>query len=130
MPKGTDKKRLYMLILNSKAVVCDNSGALFARCIKVLKGSSASIGDTILVVVDKTTPNSNIASGSIQRAVVCRTKKEKQREDGSLVRFDHNSVALVNKQNMPVGTRVFGACCNELRSKGHIKLATLASALV
>lgn len=119
-----------MLLLNSSAVVCDNSGALSARCIKVLKGPTASIGDTILVVIDKTIPNSNIASGSIQRAVVCRTKKEKQRADGSMVRFDQNSVALVNKQGMPLGTRIFGACCQELRERGHIKLATLAAMLV
>ncbi len=119
-----------MLLLNSSAVVCDNSGALSARCIKVLKGPTAGIGDTILVVIDKTIPNSNIVSGSIQRAVVCRTKKEKQREDGSMVRFDQNSVALVNKQGMPLGTRIFGACCQELRERGHIKLATLAVMLV
>lgn len=119
-----------MLILNSKAVVCDNSGALSVRCIKVLKGSAGSIGDTILVVVDKAIANSNIPSGSIQRAVICRTKKKKQRLDGSLVRFDQNSVALVNPQGMPLGSRVFGACCQELRERGHIKLATLASMLV
>ena len=89
-----------MLLLNSKAVVCDNSGALSARCIKVLKGPTAGIGDTILVVIDKTIPNSNMASGSIQRAVVCRTKKEKQREDGSMVRFDQNSVATGKTNTM------------------------------
>ena len=119
-----------MLLLNSTAVVCDNSGALSARCIKVLKGPTASIGDTILVVVDKTIPNSNIASGSIQRAVVCRTKKEKQRADGSMVRFDQNSVALVNKQGMPLGTRIFGPVSKELRKKKHMKVVSIAQGII
>ena len=109
--------------------VADNSGAKKVMCIKVLGGSRrryAKIGDIIVVAVKDALPNSKIKKGSIQKAVVVRTAKEIQREDGSLIRFDDNSAVLINAQKEPIGTRIFGPVARELRNRRFMKIVSLA----
>src|SRR3990172_627317 len=98
--------------------VADNSGAKKVMCIRVIGGSTrryATVGDIIIVSVKEAVPDSNIKKGSVARAVVVRTKKEVRRTDGTYIRFDQNAAVLVNKDNEPVGTRIFGSVARELR---------------
>ncbi len=107
----------------------DNSGAKKLFCIKVLGGSKrryASVGDIIVVSVREAIPNSKVKEGDVHRAVVVRTKKEVGRKDGSYLRFDDNSAVLINNQNEPVGTRIFGPVARELRGKNFMKIISLA----
>ena len=100
--------------------VADNSGAKKVYCIKVLGGSKrkyASIGDVIVVSVKEALPNSKVKKGDVAKAVIVRTAKEIARPDGTYIRFDSNSAVLVNKENEPVGTRIFGPVARELRAK-------------
>ncbi|MDI7266958.1 MAG: 50S ribosomal protein L14 [Myxococcota bacterium] len=109
--------------------VADNSGAKRVKCIKVLGGTRrryASLGDTIVVSVREALPNSKVKKGSVTRAVVVRTAKEVRRRDGSYVRFDVNSAVLITGKNEPVGTRIFGPVARELRTKGFLKIISLA----
>lgn len=109
--------------------VADNSGAKKAMCIKVIGGSKrryARLGDIIIVTVKEAVPNSNVKKGSVMRGVVVRTKKELRRQDGSYVRFDQNAVVLVNNDNEPIGTRIFGPVGRELRWKEYMKIVSLA----
>ncbi|MGA1192261.1 MAG: 50S ribosomal protein L14 [Bdellovibrionota bacterium] len=109
--------------------VADNSGARKVSCIKVLGGSKrryATIGDVIVVAVKDAMANSKIAKGSIQKAVIVRTTRETQREDGSTIRFDDNSAVLINAQKDPIGTRIFGPVARELRAKRFMKIVSLA----
>ena len=109
--------------------VADNSGAKKAMCIRVIGGSKrryARLGDIIVVTVKEAVPNSNIKKGSVMRGVVVRTKKELRRQDGSYVRFDQNAVVLINKDNEPIGTRIFGPVGRELRWKEFMKIVSLA----
>ena len=109
--------------------VADNSGAKKVYCIKVLGGSRrryASIGDVIIVSVRECIPNSKVKKGEVARAVIVRTSKELARSDGSLIRFDGNSAVLINKENEPIGTRIFGPVARELRSKRFMKIISLA----
>jgi large subunit ribosomal protein L14 len=109
--------------------VADNSGAKKAMCIKVIGGSKrryARLGDVIIVTVKEAVPQSNIKKGTVMRAVVVRTKKELRRQDGSYIRFDQNAVVLVNKDNEPIGTRIFGPVGRELRWKEYMKIVSLA----
>jgi len=109
--------------------IADNSGARKAVCVKVLGGSRrryASIGDVIVVAVREALPNSKIAKGSIQKAVIVRTAKEISREDGSLIRFDENSAVLINNNREPIGTRIFGPVARELRAHKFMKIVSLA----
>lgn len=109
--------------------VADNSGARRVVCIKVLGGTKrrfASVGDIIVVAVKEAMPKSKIAKGSIQKAVIVRTAKEVQRDDGSLIQFDTNSVVLVNADKEPIGTRIFGPVARELRAKRFMKIVSLA----
>src|SRR5213593_725936 len=97
--------------------VADNSGARKVMCIKVLGGSKrryASIGDVIVVSVREAIPNAKVKKGDVAKAVIVRTKKEIARADGSYIRFDGNSAVLINKDNEPVGTRIFGPVAREL----------------
>lgn len=110
-------------------VVADNSGAKKVRCIKVLGGSKrryASVGDTIVVAVKAAIPNGGVKKGEVSRAVVVRTKKEVRRDDGSYIRFDENAAVLLNNQNEPRGTRIFGPVARELRDKKFMKIISLA----
>ncbi len=113
--------------------VADNSGAKKVSCIKVLGGTRrkyASLGDVIVVSVKEALPNSKVKKGDVVRAVVVRTRKEVRREDGSYIKFDDNAVVLLNPQNDPLGTRVFGPVARELRTKGFMKIISLAPEVV
>jgi len=109
--------------------VADNSGAKKLYCIKVLGGTNrkyARVGDVIVVSVRESMPNSKVRKGDVLKAVVVRTAKEIRREDGSYIRFDDNSAELINQQNEPIGTRIFGPVARELRSKRFMKIISLA----
>ena len=109
--------------------VADNSGANKVYCIKVLGGSKrkyASIGDIIVVSVKEAIPNAKVKKGDVAKAVIVRTKKEVLRADGSYIRFDSNSAVLINKDNEPIGTRIFGPVARELRAKRFMKIISLA----
>ena len=109
--------------------VADNSGAQQVMCIKVLGGSKrkyASIGDVIIVSIKKALPNTKVKKGDVARAVIVRTRRELNRQDGSYIKFDGNSAVLVNKEDEPVGTRIFGPVARELRAKKFMKIISLA----
>ena len=118
-----------MIQMESTLDVADNSGAKKVFCIKVLGGSKrkyASIGDIIVVSVKEAIPNAKVKKGDVAKAVIVRTKKEIARPDGSYIRFDNNSAVLVNKDNEPIGTRIFGPVARELRAKKFMKIISLA----
>jgi large subunit ribosomal protein L14 len=118
-----------MIQAMSKLKVADNSGAKLLLCIKVLGGSRrryASVGDIVIVSVKEAMPNSKVNKGSVMRAVVVRTVKEIHRPDGSHIKFDDNSAVLINQQNEPIGTRIFGPVARELRAKRFMKIISLA----
>ncbi|PSM32435.1 50S ribosomal protein L14 [Haliangium sp. UPWRP_2] len=109
--------------------VADNSGAKKVFCIKVLGGSKrkyASLGDVIVVSVKEAIPNAKVKKGDVAKAVIVRTAKEVARPDGSYIRFDTNSAVLINKENEPLGTRIFGPVARELRAKKFMKIISLA----
>jgi large subunit ribosomal protein L14 len=109
--------------------VADNSGAKEVSCIRVLGGTRrryARVGDIIIVAVKSAIPNSKVKKGDVARAVVVRTRKEIQRLDGSLIRFDDNAAVLINQAREPVGTRIFGPVARELRGKRFMKIISLA----
>jgi large subunit ribosomal protein L14 len=109
--------------------VADNSGAKKVQCIKVLGGSKrkyASIGDVIVVSVKEAIPNSKVKKGNVHRAVVVRTAKEIARTDGSFIRFDGNAAVLIDNQNAPIGTRIFGPVARELRARNFMRIISLA----
>jgi len=110
-------------------IVADNSGAKKIKCIRVLGGSGrkyASVGDLIVVSVKTAIPNGTVKKGEVSRAVIVRTKKEVKRKDGSYIRFDENAAVLLNNQNEPRGTRIFGPVARELREKQFMKIVSLA----
>jgi large subunit ribosomal protein L14 len=109
--------------------VADNSGAKRVMCIRVLGGTRrkyASIGDIIIVSIKEAIPNAKVKKGDVARAVIVRTRKEVSRTDGSYIRFDVNSAVLVDKDNEPIGTRIFGPVARELRAKRFMKIVSLA----
>ena len=113
--------------------VADNSGAKKLRCFKVLGGSKrryATIGDVIVCSVREAVPDATVKKGTVVKAVVVRTTKEVAREDGSYIKFDGNAAVIINAQNEPVGTRIFGAVARELREKGYMKIISLADEVV
>jgi large subunit ribosomal protein L14 len=118
-----------MIQAESHLEVADNSGARRVQCIKVLGGSRrkyATIGDTIVVSIKEAIPRGRVKKGDVHLAVIVRTAKGIRRPDGSLIRFDRNAAVLINKQNEPVGTRIFGPVTRELRGKNHMKIISLA----
>ena len=118
-----------MIQMTSTLDVADNSGAKKLMCIKVLGGSKrkyASIGDIIVVSVQEAIPNAKVKKGEVAKAVIVRTTKEISRPDGSYIRFDTNSAVLINKDNEPIGTRIFGPVARELRAKKFMKIISLA----
>lgn len=118
-----------MIPMKAVLDVADNSGAKRVICIKVLGGSRrryASVGDVIVVAVKEAIPTSKLKKGSIQKAVIVRTRRNLAREDGSFIRFDDNSAVLINDQKEPVGTRIFGPVARELRAAKFMKIVSLA----
>ncbi len=113
----------------TKLIVADNSGARRLRCFRILGGTRrryASIGDVVVCSVRDATPDSQVKKGTVVKAVIVRTAKEVGREDGSYIRFDENAAVLINAQNEPIGTRIFGAVGRELRGKNFMKIVSLA----
>jgi large subunit ribosomal protein L14 len=118
-----------MIQTQSVLDVADNSGARRVMCIKVLGGSKrryASVGDIIVCCVKESAANSKVKKGEVVRCVVVRTAKELSRPDGSYIRFDNNGAVLINQDNEPVGTRIFGPVARELRGKKFMKIVSLA----
>jgi large subunit ribosomal protein L14 len=118
-----------MVQQESRLTVADNSGAKEVLCIRVLGGTRkryASLGDKIVVSIKSAIPNSNTKKGSVSKAVVVRTRKEVARRDGSYIRFSDNAVVLLNNQDEPRGTRIFGPVARELREKQFMKIVSLA----
>jgi len=118
-----------MIQMQTMLEVADNSGARRVQCIKVLGGSKrryAGIGDIIKITIKEAIPNSRVKKGEVFNAVVVRTRKGVRRTDGSLIRFDRNAAVLLNPQNQPVGTRIFGPVTRELRTERFMKIISLA----
>ena len=122
-----------MIQPETQLISADNSGAKKLNVIR-LKGGSyrryASIGDVVTVSVRAAIPNSKVEKGKIFQAVIVRTKKEIRRVDGSYIRFDDNAAVLINKDNQPVGTRIFGPVARELRTKGFMRIVSLAPEVI
>ena len=122
-----------MIQTETQLVSADNSGAKQLNVIN-LKGGSfrryARIGDIVTVSIRAAIPNSKVEKGKIFQAVIVRTKKELRRPDGSYIRFDENAAVLINKENQPVGTRIFGPVARELRNKGFMKIVSLAPEVI
>ena len=118
-----------MIQQETRLKVADNSGARELLCIRVLGGSLrkyASVGDVIVGTVKVAQPNAQVKKGDVVRAVVVRTTKEFTRRDGSNIRFDENAAVLINPQNNPRGTRIFGPVARELRERNFMKIVSLA----
>lgn len=118
-----------MIQKESRLDVADNSGAKEVMCISVLGGSKrryASVGDIIKVSIKEAVPKGKVKKGDVHSAVVVRTAKEIRRADGSSIRFDTNAAVLINKDNEPIGTRIFGPVPRELRAKNFMKIISLA----
>lgn len=125
MMKGFVKMIQEQTILN----VADNSGARSAMCIKVLGGSRrryACIGDIIKITIKEAIPRGKVKKGEVLKAVVVRTKKGVRRSDGSVIRFDNNACVVLNNNEQPVGTRIFGPVTRELRTEKFMKIISLA----
>ena len=113
--------------------VADNSGAKRVLCIRVLGGTRrryAALGDVIVVSVKEALPNARVKKGEVAKAVIVRTRREYGRADGSYIKFDTNSAVLINDQNEPIGTRIFGPVARELRAKRFMKIISLAPEVV
>ena len=118
-----------MIQMQTNLDVADNSGARRVQCIKVLGGSKrkyASVGDVIVVSVKEAIPRGRVKKGDVRRAVVVRTAKEVRRDDGTAIRFDRNAAVIINNNNEPIGTRIFGPVVRELRAKHFMKIISLA----
>ena len=118
-----------MIQEETNLVVADNSGAKKVRCIRVLGGTDrryAGVGDLIIVSVKTAIPGGTVKKGEVSKAVIVRTKKETRRKDGSYIRFDENAAVLINAENEPRGTRIFGPVARELREKQFMKIISLA----
>ena len=118
-----------MIQMTSVLDVADNSGARKLFCIKVLGGSRrryASIGDIVVCSVREALPNGRVKKGDVVKAVVVRSRYPTSRQDGSYIRFDENAGVLVNKDNDPIGSRIFGPVARELRAKDFMKIVSLA----
>jgi large subunit ribosomal protein L14 len=113
--------------------VADNTGARTVMCIRILGNSRrryAGVGDIIVGAVKKAAPGSEVKQGSVVKGVVVRTKAPIRREDGSYVRFDRNAMVLLDNENNPKGTRIFGAVARELRLRNFMKIVSLAAEVV
>ncbi|MCX4084267.1 50S ribosomal protein L14 [Rickettsia hoogstraalii] len=118
-----------MIQMQSILEVADNSGAKKVMCIKVLGGSHhmvAKLGDVIVVSVKEAIPGGKVKKGDVYKGVIVRTKTGVVRPDGSKIKFDKNALVLLNKQDEPIGTRVFGPVTRELRAKKYVRIMSLA----
>jgi large subunit ribosomal protein L14 len=122
-----------MIQMQTRLVVADNTGAKELMCFKVLGGSRkrfARIGDIIVCSVKSTIAGSEVKKGSVVRAVIVRCKQPTRRADGSYVRFDSNAAVIIDNEQNPRGTRIFGAVARELRDRNFMKIVSLASEVV
>ncbi|TWT36773.1 50S ribosomal protein L14 [Posidoniimonas corsicana] len=122
-----------MIQMQSRLNVADNTGAKEVMCIKVLGGSRrrfANVGDVIVCSVKSVIPGSDLKKKSVVRAVIVRVKSPTRRPDGSYVRFDSNAVVIIDKDNNPRGTRIFGAVARELRDRKFMKIVSLANEVI
>jgi large subunit ribosomal protein L14 len=122
-----------MIQMESRLAVADNTGAKEVMCMKVLGGSRrrfAHLGDVIVCSVKSVIPGSDVKKKAVVRGVIVRTKAPTRRDDGSYVRFDNNAVVLIDKDNNPRGTRIFGAVARELRDRRFMKIVSLANEVV
>ncbi len=122
-----------MIQAYSRLKVADNTGAKEIMCIQVLGGSGrryAAVGDVIVGTVKSAIPGGVVKKGEVVRAVVVRTKKEYRRKDGSYIRFDDNAAVIINEQNNPRGTRIFGPVARELREKKYMKIVSLSPEVI
>ena len=122
-----------MIQMQSNLFVADNSGARQIQCIKVLGGTKrrfASIGDIIVVSIKDAIPRGKVKKGEVLKAVVVRTKKDFSRADGTSIRFDRNAAVLLDKQEDPIATRIFGPVTRELRNNKFMKIISLAPEVI
>jgi large subunit ribosomal protein L14 len=126
-----------MIQMQTRLDVADNTGAKEVMCFKVLGGSAsrykrrvAGVGDVIIASVKKASPGGEVKAGDVVRCVVVRTRNHTRRADGSYVKFDRNAVVIINNENEPRGTRIFGAIARELRERQFMKIISLASEVV
>ena len=122
-----------MIQMQTLLDVADNTGAKRAQCIKVLGGTHrryATLGDVVVATVKKALPGSEVKAGTIVKGVVVRVRKNTRREDGSYVRFDRNALVIIDQDNNPKGTRIFGAVARELRERNFMKIVSLAQEVV
>jgi large subunit ribosomal protein L14 len=122
-----------MIQQESRLKVADNSGAREVLCIRVLGGSHrryAGVGDVIVGTVKDALPGANVKKGEVVKAVVVRTAKERRREDGTYIRFDDNACVLINQNQEPRGTRIFGPVARELREKRFMRIVSLAPEVI
>lgn len=122
-----------MIQHETRLVVADNSGAKEVLCMKILGGTRkryAMVGDIIIAVVKKASPNMGVKRSEVVRAVIVRTVKEIKRSDGSQIRFDDNAAVIINQQGNPRGTRIFGPVARELRDKNFMKIVSLAPEVI
>ena len=109
--------------------VADNTGAREILTIRVIGGSKrryASVGDVIVATVKQATPNGTVKKGEVVKAVIVRTRKEFGRDDGTYIAFDENAAVIIDAQNNPRGTRIFGPVARELRDGGSMRIVSLA----
>jgi large subunit ribosomal protein L14 len=122
-----------MIQMQTRLAVADNTGAKELMCIKVLGGSRrrwARIGDIVVCSVKSVIPGSDFKKGSVVKAVIVRAKQPTRRTDGSYVRFDNNAAVIIDNEQNPRGTRIFGAVARELRERNFMKIVSLAAEVV
>ena len=122
-----------MIQVQTELLVADNTGAKRIECIKVLGGSKrrfASLGDIIVVSIKDAIPRAKVKKGDVYKAVIVRTTKDFKRKDGTTIRFDKNAAVLLDKQEEPIATRIFGPVTRELRTKKFMKIISLAPEVI
>lgn len=118
-----------MIQEETRLIVADNTGAKMVQCIRIYGGTRKKygrIGDVIKVTIKSAIPGGTMKKGTMSRAVIVRTRKEIRRKDGSYIRFDDNAAVLIDDNNEPVGTRIFGPVARELREMQYMKIVSLA----
>src|SRR5438132_12798396 len=132
-PAAPRRGRVVMIQMYTYIDVADNTGAKECMCIKVLGGSRkryAGIGDVIIASVKKAMPGGDVKPGDVVRGVIVRTRQTTRRDDGSYVRFDRNAMVIIDQDQNPKGTRIFGAVARELRERNFARIISLAAEVV